>query len=189
MASQFNLLEMTGPEISPEDGVTRYADDHTQGPACAIAAGAATIYRNYFAPTGDGRGQTRDRQIDCLSDIGVALGNENNALWTMRNGYALCTEDGLAEIERTLDRLGETGRDALRDRLRIGLHWDVEVTSPEPCGLTVSQAFCSALPVAYTPVPSDCWSSFATLILEGATKRPCGRPCSTRTSSIHAGCS
>ena len=45
VASQFNLLEMTGPEITPEDGVTRYAHDRTQGPACAIAAGAATVYR------------------------------------------------------------------------------------------------------------------------------------------------
>ena len=52
VASQFNLLEMTGPEVSPEDGVTRYQHDRTQGPACAIAAGAATIYRNYFAPVG-----------------------------------------------------------------------------------------------------------------------------------------
>ena len=43
VASQFNLLEMTGPSVTPEDGVTRYAGDHTQGPACAIAAGAATI--------------------------------------------------------------------------------------------------------------------------------------------------
>jgi transposase len=49
---QFNLLEMTSPSVSPEHGVTRYQDDHTQGPACAIAAGAATIYRNYFAPVG-----------------------------------------------------------------------------------------------------------------------------------------
>jgi hypothetical protein len=39
VASQFNLLEMTGPSITPEDGVTRYSNDHTQGPACAIAAG------------------------------------------------------------------------------------------------------------------------------------------------------
>jgi hypothetical protein len=50
VASQFNLLEMVGPDVSPEDGVTRYADDHTQGPACARAAGAATVYRNYFVP-------------------------------------------------------------------------------------------------------------------------------------------
>ena len=49
VASQFNLLEMTSPAVSPEDGVTRYAHDPTQGPACAIAAGAATIFRNYFA--------------------------------------------------------------------------------------------------------------------------------------------
>jgi hypothetical protein len=47
VASQFNALEMTGPEVTPEDGVTRYQDDRTQGPACAIAAGGATIYRNY----------------------------------------------------------------------------------------------------------------------------------------------
>ena len=39
--------------MTPEDGVTRYKDDPTQGPACAIAAGAATIYRNYFVPIGD----------------------------------------------------------------------------------------------------------------------------------------
>ena len=38
VASQFNLLEMTGPEVTPEHGVTRYASDPTQGPACAIAA-------------------------------------------------------------------------------------------------------------------------------------------------------
>src|SRR5450759_58609 len=50
VASQFNLLEMTGPEVTPEDGVTIYQHDHTQGPARALAAGAATIYRNYFAP-------------------------------------------------------------------------------------------------------------------------------------------
>jgi len=42
VASQFNLLEMTGPDVTPEHGVTRYAHDHTQGPACALAAGAAT---------------------------------------------------------------------------------------------------------------------------------------------------
>ena len=49
VASQFNLLEMVSPDVSPEDGVTRYICDRTQGPACAIAAGAATVYRNYFA--------------------------------------------------------------------------------------------------------------------------------------------
>src|ERR1043166_8286664 len=45
VASQFNLLEMVAPDVTPEAGVTRYQNDRTQGPACAIAAGAPPIYR------------------------------------------------------------------------------------------------------------------------------------------------
>ena len=61
VASQFNMLEMVSPGVTPEQGVTRYAHDWTQGPARAIAAGAGTIYRNYFAPAGGGHVQTHDR--------------------------------------------------------------------------------------------------------------------------------
>src|SRR5258705_8800093 len=74
VASQFNLLEMVSPTVSPEQGVTRYQHDHTQGPACAIAAGAATIYRNYFAFVDGGHGQTAKRQFNGLADLGEALG-------------------------------------------------------------------------------------------------------------------
>jgi hypothetical protein len=64
VASQFNLLEMMRPTVTPDDGVTCYELDPTQGPACAIAAGAATIYRNYFAPVGGRHGQTTERQLE-----------------------------------------------------------------------------------------------------------------------------
>jgi hypothetical protein len=168
VASQFNLLEMTGPNVTPEHGVTRYTFDRTQGPACAIAAGAATIYRNYFAVVDGHVGQTRERQIDCLRDVGAALGNEDNRLWTMSNGYALCTESGLASIERTLQAMSVAEQDRLRSRLRVGLHWDVEVTGGIVPGILVSQVFCSALPVAYTRIPSARWRAFATLVLEAA---------------------
>ncbi|MCK5872826.1 MAG: hypothetical protein KAG26_08370, partial [Methylococcales bacterium] len=40
VASQFNLLEMVSPNVTPEEGVDGYEHDGTQGPACAIAAGA-----------------------------------------------------------------------------------------------------------------------------------------------------
>ena len=70
VASQFNLLEMVGPDVVPEDGVARYAGDPTQGPACAIAAGAATLYRNYFAPVAGQAGQTAERQLDGLAELG-----------------------------------------------------------------------------------------------------------------------
>src|SRR5713101_2720920 len=78
VASQFNLLEMTGPEVTPENGVTIYQYDHTQGPACAIAASAATIYRNYFAPVAGSEGQTEDRQFDGLADLGEVLSEALN---------------------------------------------------------------------------------------------------------------
>jgi hypothetical protein len=173
VASQFNLLEMTGPSVTPEDGVTRYAGDHTQGPACAIAAGAATIYRNYFAPVEGGIGQTRERQINALAGVGEALssklGRPMSELWQMRNGYALCTTEGLDAITRLLADSDDGLRDELRGRLAIGLHRNVEVTDiRESSRRLVSQAFCSALPVAYGRGPSTAWEAFAGLVLQAA---------------------
>lgn len=173
VASQFNLLEMVSPEITPEHGVTRYEHDRTQGPACAIAAGAATIYRNYFAPVGGHEGQTKDRQVNGLADLGEALSASLNRpvdeLWKMQNGYALCSEAGLASINKYLAAASPDQLDILRGKLCIGLHQDVEVTDANGKDRPlVSQAFCSALPVAYTDIPSDRWKPFALLILESA---------------------
>ena len=173
VASQFNMLEMVSPQVTPEQGVTLYQHDHTQGPGCAIAAGAATIYRNYFVPVGDGIGQTKDHQLDGLAEIGKSLseslGQSVESLWSMQNGYAMCSQAGLSAIAGHLAKLGPGQTDALRAKLRIGIHSDVEVTntdsSPRP---RVSQAFCSALPVAYSRVPASHWTAFATLVLEAA---------------------
>jgi hypothetical protein len=173
VASQFNLLEMISPEITPEQGVSRYEHDRTQGPACAIAAGAATIYRNYFAPVGDSIGQTSTHQLDGLAAVGASLaailGKSVDELWTMRNGYALCTRSGLEAIGGWLDVSTPEQVDRLRGMLRIGLHHDVEVTGSDGPGRSVvSQAFCSALPVAYSEIASIHWRGFASLVLESA---------------------
>ena len=168
VASQFNLLEMAGPHVTPEDGVTRYIEDHTQGPACALAAATATVYRNYFAPVDGEVGQTRERQIDCLRDVGSALGNAGERLWTMRNGYALCTAKGLQRIAQKLEALDASEIDELRDRLRVGLHSGVQVTDAVDQEIVVTQVFCSALPISYTDIPAARWKPFAALVLEGA---------------------
>lgn len=173
VASQFNALEMVGPDVTPEDGVTRYEHDRTQGPACAIAAGAATIYRNYFTPVGEQAGQTTKRQLDGLADIGAelnaALDRRAADLWTMRNGYALCNREGLDLIAEHLRAIGPDQTDALAGKLRIGVHRGVEVTdAPTTPGPIVSQAFCSALPVAYGQVPQQHWQTFAQLMLDAA---------------------
>ncbi len=173
VASQFNALEMISPKVDPEAGITIYQDDPTQGPACAIAAGPATIYRNYFAPVDGGVGQTRNRQLNGLSSLGsalsTALGVSVADLWTMKNGYALCSRDGLESISAYLSGLDSEQQNELRGQLSIAMQRGVEVTElGAPTGHLVSQAFCSALPVAYSDVPSAHWRAFARLVLEAA---------------------
>lgn len=173
VASQFNALEMVGPSVTPEDGVTRYEHDRTQGPACAIAAGAATIYRNYFAPVGDQIGQSAANQIDGLADLGAelsrALGRPVPDLWSMQNGYALATRAGLEMIAAHLRETGDAAVDELAGHLRVGVHQGVEITDePSSPGPRVTQVFCSALPVAYGRWPQPLWQEFAQLILDAA---------------------
>ena len=64
--------------------------------------------------------------------------------------------------------LRQTEKDQFRGKLRIGLHRDVEVTDAARPLPVVSQAFCSALPVAYGEVPARHWGAFAKLVLEAA---------------------
>ncbi len=172
VASQFNMLEMIGPNVTPEHGVAGYAHDPTQGPACAVAAGAATIFRNYLVPVAGGTGQTAERQLDGLADLGAALAVRLDttvpALWAMRNGYALPTSEGLAAVADYLAGTDEAALDELRGLLRVGLHQDAEVTDGPLPGPLVSQVFCSALPVAYGRYPAIAWAPFARLVLEAA---------------------
>jgi len=172
-ASQFNMLEMVGPHVTPEHGVTRYESDRTQGPACAIAAGPATIFRNYFVPVGGASGQTAERQldgfVDVSNDLAGAIGRQRDSFCKMRNGYALPTAGGLALAARHLRGLKECGLDELRSRLRIGIHTGAEVTDGRAgSGQRVSQAFCSALPVAYSDLRAGDWEPLAGLVLEAA---------------------
>ena len=166
VASQFNLLEMVSPNRTPEKGVGIYDRDFTQGPACAVAAGAGTIYRNYFVPVNGQIGQSTANQIDCLADLGEAWGNSQNRLWQMKNGYALASNRGLTAISQKIQAASEK-RDEFRQLLRIGIQWQTQVTLKN-CQHQVSQAYCSALPVAYSPHSANLWSQFARLILEAA---------------------
>ena len=179
VASQFNLLEMVDPRVTPEHGIGGYENDRTQGPACAIAAGAGTIYRNYFVPVGGGIGQTAQRQIDGLADLGDALGNGDGSRWRMQNGYALPTPEGLAQVAAQLQAVPEVERDRLRGLLRIGVQRDTEVTRSDR-GHIVTQAFCSALPIAYSRLPAGDWEPFARLVLEAAYEA------TLRTAAEHA---
>ncbi|MEO0341084.1 MAG: hypothetical protein AAF242_17960 [Bacteroidota bacterium] len=164
-ASQFNLLEMVHQGITPEMGIGRYEYDLTQGPACAIACGAGTLFRNYLIPVDGQIGQTKDQQIDCLAQIGQALDNPSRQLWSMQNGYALLSEEGLSIINQELERLDAIELEFLKGKLQVGLQKDTEVTISASKHL-VSQVYCSALPVAYSQIYPNLWEQFARLILE-----------------------
>lgn len=167
VASQFNLLEMPSPDVTPERGVGVYEFDKTQGPACAVAAGAGTIFRNYFVEINGHIGQSTRHQIDCLADLGDALGNRDQRLWKMKNGYALATRPGLEEVSAFIRASDEVERDALRGLLRIGIQSNTQVTL-SGCTHRVNQAYCSALPVAYSDVEAPLWADFARLVLEAS---------------------
>lgn len=165
VASQFNLLEMINPNVTPEHGVGRYEFDNTQGPICAIACGAGTIYRNYFVELNGQTGQTANNQIDCMELIGKELDNEKLKLWEMKNGYAMFTQSGLQLVNKKLSQFNDTEREKLKGKLKTGIQWNTEVTISESKH-KVTQIYCSALPISYNNIDSAYWEEFARIILE-----------------------
>ncbi|MBX3274946.1 MAG: hypothetical protein KF729_32075 [Sandaracinaceae bacterium] len=169
VASQLNCLEFADPREIPENGVTDYAHDPTQGPACALAAAAATVFRNYFVEVGGQRGQRRDRQIDNLAELRARLGDAGQ-LVDVRNGYTFSSPERLRALGAAL---AGVDREALMGALRVGLQRGVEVTfarrfTPPDTPRRVSQVFCSALSCGYASGSLEEWRPLATLVLDGA---------------------
>ena len=154
VASQFNLLEFVSQFSRPEDGITDYHKDKTQGPACAIAGTFATAYRNYLAETYEGKitqesiakiGQSEDNQINTLGDTmkllngslqasGQTTSNQSTRfgevipdgeLLFFKNGYIDSTNDNLKELNKLIENGGEEFKQKLKDSMRVGIHRDV----------------------------------------------------------------
>jgi hypothetical protein len=171
-ASQFNCLEMVGPNVRPEDGVTRYWMDRTQGPICAMACPAATVFRNYLV---DGTGQAGAGQLDLLRGVGRVLGNHSDnggapRYWTMENGYcAPRSPTSMAELNAAAETSADPAalREAAIGALQVGVHWSTEVTLQRGESHRVCQVFSSALPLAYyKSVRSIDWEPLAKIVLD-----------------------
>lgn len=175
VASQFNLLEMVSPTVTPDSGITGYQFDRTQGPACAMACGAGLIYRNYFVPVSGEIGQTAERQLNMLDVfeqqllVHVNQHSEQlfNSLWQMKNGYALPGAKQIMAINHTLAQLSDADITQLTNTIKIGVQYNSEVTLHN-AGHLVTQAYCSAMPVAYTDHTAALWQPLASLILQAA---------------------
>jgi hypothetical protein len=164
VASQFNCLEMKEPGARPENGVTGYYNDATQGPACALACPAATVYRNYLV--NDGRGQCGSHQIDGLSLVGRLVQNSKEKYWKMQNGYCLPLDSGsIGRLSKRIASSAALGAEVCSS-VQVGIHWDTEVKGGSH---RVCQVFCSAVPVAYAKsTKSTDWADFACVILDAA---------------------
>mmetsp|Transcript_37228 Transcript_37228/g.63943 ORF Transcript_37228/g.63943 Transcript_37228/m.63943 type:complete len:337 (-) Transcript_37228:175-1185(-) len=162
-ASQFNCLEMVGPGVSPQRGIAIYANDPTQGPKCALACPAGTVYRNYLCHGGRGQGQ---QQIDCLADVGAVVGNDDGVIWTMQNGYAMPARPGaIAQLSERLAASPDLEA-AVVAALRVGVHWSTQAKPPHTH--RVAQVYASAVPVSYSSTPASEWDRFARVVLRGA---------------------
>ncbi len=178
-ASQFNCLEFPSPETTPERGVTGYAYDETQGPACALACAAGTIYRNYFTTvasnTGSGEvtqaGQTKDCQLNNLDMLEDLLDNVTNRYWRVDNGYTFSNADALGRLNTVLEDWRLRGDwHKLESSIKVGLHSDVGVTFESRFkeishDVRVTQVYCSALSCAYSGVGNTHWEKLARLVL------------------------
>jgi hypothetical protein len=190
-ASQFNCLEFSSWKCTPEKGVSIYSSDRTQGPACALACPAGTVYRNYFAEvpvytaeSGAGNatsarsqiGQTADNQLNNLDKLEEILDNKCNNYWNVTNGYTFTQhESNLERLSAVLHAAQQNGTyDELLSHLKIGLHADVGVTFrsrfddviDKSEGINVTQVYASALSCAYSGVKNECWAPFARLVLQ-----------------------
>lgn len=151
-ASQFNCLEFPNPRAFPELGITFYCTDHTQGPACALACAAGTMYRNYFTPVpipdsaindlpssikrsisteGTIRGQSKQFQLNTLDLLEGSLDNAQNEYWFIENGYTFSkSENNLLKLNQRLssDYNSDELREELIEKVKVGFHEEVGVT-------------------------------------------------------------
>lgn len=128
-ASQFNCLEFCDPNIIPEDGITMYSNDRTQGPACAMAAAAGTLYRNYFVPLQGKIGQSKYHQINNLDEVESVFENDIHNYWRIHNGYSFTSNvEALSSFQQILRNMPEDILTKHRDLLKVGVHEQVGVT-------------------------------------------------------------
>ena len=144
-ASQFNLLEMMNDNIQPENGISYYPDDNTQGPRVALTSPIGTFFRNYLIY--QGAPQTFESQFNTLSKLLNVFGFKevktapNKGEYLYKNGY--CFINPTPEQSNS----AQTRQDLFDEYLTVGVQWD----SPLLIDYTkkLCQVYCSGLPFGH----------------------------------------
>jgi hypothetical protein len=149
VASQFNALEMVDASVIPEEGITKYEHDRTQGPICAMVCPYGTVYRNYFSMMPGETPQTKDNQLNTLSKL---TSPPFNFKLINQNGYVY--PESRSEARRIEQLL--KNRDNFLNAMKLVEYFiqdDTTVVNSDGGSAaelhSVSQIYCSALPLAY----------------------------------------
>ena len=178
VASQFNCLEFATPYSVPEDGISDYEYDRTQGPASALICLPATVYRNFFVPmptpsnkNANNVGQTEYNQINNLTQVERILNNADEDYFTVENGYVDSTTPQLNRLTKRLIDEPELAQQ-LEDAVCVGIQTDADsVIDPDKPVSVAAQVFCSALSCGYSSVDAiDDWKPLAMIVLKAAYK-------------------
>lgn len=85
----------------------------------------------------------------------------------MKNGYTIASEEGLIEINEYLQTVEKNEYEILAESLNLGIQWQTQVTQKNKTH-TITQVYCSALPIAYMDYDIHLWEAFAKLILNAS---------------------
>ena len=162
VASQLNCLEMINPYIRPENGITIYSQDNTQGPICSLCCPAGLAYRNYIY----NGGQTYNNQICLITEAFQYLKSIDSYLnYNIINGYLLIhnTTD-LIKINNLLDN--NNVRQHFKNVIKSGSHSNQEVSNK--VNHNVNHVYCAGIPINYnnTITEKSMWSKLSLVWLE-----------------------
>lgn len=168
VASQFNCLEMIDQTKTPQDGITNYIYDRTQGPICTLSTPAGLAYRNYIYLNGDTQIDTTKEPLQYLKSI-----TEKNIGWNIVNGYMFFNDiDQLRNTHNILLELSIEQRNYFKNFIKVGIHNNLGVfdyTKKKQTNI-VNHVYCSGIPISYnTNIPKDkhfLFSGLSELFLE-----------------------
>ena len=171
-ASQLNCLEMASPKYIPEDGITIYYSDNTQGPLCAMCAPSGLAYRNYIYNDG----QTENKQIDMSEKLLKYLKSKDptnkNINWNVKNGYLMFNkQEELDTINKLLT--DQTIFDEAKKLIQSGSHSKQGILFHDDKlngkNKLINHVYCSGLPITYNSlnIDTESWGLFSKLFLEG----------------------
>ena len=141
-ASQFNLLEMVNVKTRPEDGISIYTKNPTQGPIVAESSPAGTFFRNYLIY--NGKPQTAETQINTLSEALEHLNISKSEARTTPDVNTYSYLNGYLFVNtNNADTINKGNIQEIMDKyLRVGVHMN---TPSAYRNTTFTQVYTSSL--------------------------------------------